>query len=106
MSTAAFRGVCTAKTPPCLSGIKLCFLRRNYRCRRRPRDLIIRRLYRPTFKSEIYQYFTKMSVILFRNTFPEGITYEAEAVYNPIRSIHIDNHYNVMPIVFSTRFFS
>ena len=30
--------------------------------------------------------------MLCGNTFPEGITYEAESVYNPIMLIHTDNH--------------
>ena len=45
-----------------------------------------------------------MSVILLRNAFPEGITYEAEAVYNPIRLIHIDSHYKLCQLYFQLDF--
>ena len=44
------------------------------------------------------------NVILFRNTFPEGITYEAEAVYNPIRLIHTDIHNKICQLYFQLDF--
>ena len=50
-------------------------------------------------------FFDFWNVILFRNTFPEGITYEAEAVYNHIRLIHTDSHNKIGQLYFQLDFF-